>query len=120
MQVPWLERTNFWSLYSSSSPASVSTAMRSAVTLVTTPPRLATRTWPESRAARSSMPVPTIGDSGSRSGTAWRCMFEPMSARLASSCSRNGMSAVATETTCLGETSMYSIWPARASGKVSR
>ena len=48
--------------------------------------------------------------SGSRSGTAWRCMFEPIRARLASSCSRNGMSAVATETTCLGLTSMYSIW----------
>ena len=75
---------------------------------------------PESRAARSSMPVPTIGDSGSRSGTAWRCMFEPMRARLASSCSRNGMSAVATETTCFGDTSMYSIWSGRASGNVSR
>jgi hypothetical protein len=67
-----------------------------------TPSRLATTTWPESRAARSSMPVPTIGASGSRSGTAWRCMFEPMRARFASSCSRNGMSAVATETTCFG------------------
>ncbi len=120
MQVPWLERTNLSSLYSSSSPASVSMRIRSAVTLVTTPPRRATSTWPESRAARSSMPVPTIGDSGSRSGTAWRCMFEPISARLASSCSRNGISAVATETTCLGETSMYSIWSARASGNVSR
>ena len=39
MQVPWLLRTNFWSLYSSSSPASVSIRIRSAVTLVTTPPR---------------------------------------------------------------------------------
>ena len=37
MQVPWLLRTNFWSRYSSSSPASVSTRIRSAVTLVTTP-----------------------------------------------------------------------------------
>ena len=120
MHVPWLLRTNFWSLYSSSSPESVSIRIRSAVTLVTTPARVATRTWPESRAARSSMPVPTIGDSGSRSGTAWRCMFEPIRARLASSCSRNGMSAVATDTTCLGLTSMYSIWPGRASGNVSR
>src|SRR5204862_70841 len=65
MHVPWLLRTNFWSLYSSSSPASVSIRIRSAVTLVTTPARPATRTWPESRAARSSIPVPTIGDSGS-------------------------------------------------------
>ena len=106
MQVPWLERTNFSSGYSRSSPESSSTMMRSAVTEVTTPAPRATMTWPESRAARASMPVPTMGASGSRSGTAWRCMFEPMRARLASSCSRKGMSAVATETTCLGLTSM--------------
>src|SRR6266550_4106941 len=62
MHVPWLLRTNFWSLYSSSSPASVSIRIRSAVTLVTTPARPATRTWPESRAARSSIPVPTLCD----------------------------------------------------------
>src|SRR4051794_13189315 len=51
MHVPWLLRTNFWSLYSSSSPASVSIRIRSAVTLVTTPPRRATTTCPESRGA---------------------------------------------------------------------
>ena len=99
---------------------SVSTWMRSAVTEVTTPSRRATTTWPESRAALASMPVPTMGASGSSSGTAWRCMLEPIRARLASSCSRNGMSAVATETTCLGLTSMYSIWSGRASGNWSR
>ena len=44
------------------------------------------------------MPVPTSGASAITSGTAWRCMFEPISARLASSCSRNGIIAVATET----------------------
>ena len=43
---------------------------------------------------------------GLRSGTAWRCMFEPISARFASSCSRNGMSAAAIETSCSGATSM--------------
>ena len=53
-----------------------------------------------------SMPVPTSGASARSSGTAWRCMFEPMSARLASSFSRNGISAAATETSCFGETSM--------------
>ena len=42
------------------------------------------------------------------SGTAWRCMLEPISARLASSFSRNGMSAAATETSCFGDTSMRS------------
>ena len=40
------------------------------------------------------------------SGTAWRCMFEPINARLASSCSRNGIKLAATETSCFGETSM--------------
>src|SRR5678815_4364880 len=53
------------------------------------------------------MPVPTSGFSGRRQGTAWRCMLEPISARLASSCSRNGMSEAATETICEGATSMY-------------
>ena len=52
------------------------------------------------------MPVPTSGFSVRSVGTAWRCMFEPISARFASSCSRNGISDAATETTCLGETSM--------------
>jgi len=33
-------------------------------------------------------------------------MFEPMSARFASSCSRKGMSAAAGETSWMGETSM--------------
>ena len=61
-----------------------------------------------SSAARRSMPVPTTGASVFRSGTAWRCMFEPMSARLASSCSRNGIIAVATDQICSGETSMRS------------
>ncbi len=54
------------------------------------------------------MPVPTKGASARTSGTAWRCMFEPISARLASSFSRNGISAAATETSCLGLTSMRS------------
>ena len=35
-------------------------------------------------------------------------MFEPMSARFASSCSRNGISAAAGDTSWIGETSMYS------------
>ena len=35
-------------------------------------------------------------------------MFEPISARLASSFSRNGISEAATETSCFGETSIRS------------
>ena len=59
--------------------------------------------------ARSSLrgPCRRSGASGRSSGTAWRCMFEPMRARLASSCSRNGMSAAAALTIWFGATSMY-------------
>ena len=70
------------------------------------PDRRATITAPESRAVMYSMPVPTNGDRARSSGTAWRCMFDPISARFASSFSRNGISEAATETSCFGETSM--------------
>jgi hypothetical protein len=65
-----------------------------------------TRTARESRATRSSRPVATNGASVTSNGTAWRCMFEPINARFASSCSRNGISEAAIETSCFGETSM--------------
>src|SRR5438477_407389 len=52
-------------------------------------------TAPESRAVRRSMPVLTTGASGRRVGTACRCMFAPMRARVASSFSRNGIMDVA-------------------------
>ena len=80
--------------------------MRSESTESTMPPRAHCTTAPESRATIGSRPVPTIGALLRKSGTAWRCMFEPISARLASSCSRNGMSAAATDTSCLGLMSM--------------
>ncbi len=91
------------------SPAVVSssltrTTIRDASTESTVPPRRATTVTPESIATGRSMPVPTSGVSERRVGTAWRCMFEPMSARLASSCSRNGMSEAATDTICFGLT----------------
>ena len=79
--------------------------MRLASTWSTTPVRRAAMAAPESRATTASMPVPTSGALVRTSGTAWRCMFEPISARLASSFSRNGMSAAATETSCFGDTS---------------
>ena len=107
MRVPWLERMNFVSGYSSRVPRP-STTMRSASTSITVPSFDASTTSPVSTAARNSSPVPTIGACGIISGTACRCMFAPMSARFASLCSRNGMRAVATETICAGETSMYS------------
>ena len=93
------------------SPAVVSvsltrTTIREASTESTTPPRRATTVTPESMATGRSMPVPTSGVSARSVGTAWRCMFEPISARLASSCSRNGISDAATDTICFGDTSM--------------
>jgi hypothetical protein len=100
-----------------STPASVSpeissslalTTMRAASTCSITPPRRALTITPESRATARSMPVPTSGFWVRRVGTAWRCMLAPISARLASSCSRNGTSAAATETVCIGDTSMKS------------
>ena len=69
----------------------------SAVTRLTMPASRASNTTPESHAALYSMPVPTMGASGTSSGTAWRCMFEPISARFASSFSRKGIMPVATE-----------------------
>ena len=84
------------------------TTMRIASTWSTTPARRAVIAAPESRATISSMPVPTNGASARSSGTAWRCMFEPISARFASSFSRNGISEAATETSCFGETSIRS------------
>ena len=103
MQVPWLERTNFSSGYESQLAAVlVDDGCASAVTDVTTPAARGDDDLARVARRAASMPVPTIGDSGSSSGTAWRCMLEPMRARLASSCSRNGMSAVATDTICLG------------------
>ena len=82
------------------------TTIALASTVLTVPARSASLTSPVSTAARYSSPVPMVGASGISSGTAWRIMFEPIRARLASSCSRNGISAVATETICSGATSM--------------
>ena len=84
----------------------------------TTPAFLATTHTPESTAALFSIPVPTTGASVDNSGTAWRCMLEPISARFASSFSRNGIMDVATENTIFGETSIKSMaffWNAEVS-----
>mmetsp|Transcript_48644 Transcript_48644/g.87401 ORF Transcript_48644/g.87401 Transcript_48644/m.87401 type:complete len:261 (+) Transcript_48644:1340-2122(+) len=48
-------------------------------------------------AACASKPVPTTGLSGHMQGTACCCILAPICARLASSCSRNGMWFTATE-----------------------
>ncbi len=106
MQVPWLDAVEL--VQPVGLPAAVVGHHRDVVgaQLLDHTGRSATITSPASTAARSSMPVPTSGDSLRSSGTAWRCMFAPISARLASSCSRNGIIAVATETIWRGDTSM--------------
>ena len=75
----------------------------------TIPFLFATIVTPESRATSDSIPVPTNGDSGFSSGTACLIIFEPISALFASSFSKNGIKAAATETNCLGETSIKSM-----------
>ena len=97
---------------------STRTTMRCESTKSTTPLRRAVTTAPESRAVTYSIPVPTNGACARSSGTACRCMFEPISARFASSFSRNGISDAATETSCFGETSMKSTLSRSASTKL--
>src|SRR5207237_928009 len=92
--------------------------MRSESTESTIPLRRARTTAPESRAVTPSIPVPTMGASARNNGTDWRCMLAPMSARLASSCSRKGTSDAATETSCLALTSLKSPSPRLTSTKL--
>jgi len=108
IQVPWFERLNLSNLYLSLFPSSLLITISSAVTLSAIPLFLATTTAPESFAALYSTPVPMIGASLLIRGTAWRCMLAPIRALLASSFSRNGIIAVAIDTTCLGDISMKS------------
>ena len=77
--------------------------------LSTVPFLLATIVTPESNATSDSMPVPTKGDSGFNKGTACRIILDPIKALLASSFSKKGIKAAATETNCFGETSINSI-----------
>ena len=63
---------------------------------------------PESLATMLSIPVPTKGASAFSNGTACLCMFEPIRALFASSFSRKGISEAATDTNCLGLTSINS------------
>ena len=111
MAVFWLVRTNLSSSYSTycaspericrtsfTDPGATLMTIRLLSTFSTTPSTSEITSAPESRATLCSMPVPTMGASGRISGTAWRCMFEPIKARLASSCSRKGISEAAAET----------------------
>ena len=82
------------------------TTIRFPSILSITPFLFATIVTPESKATSDSMPVPTNGDSGFSKGTACLIILDPISALLASSFSKKGIKAAATETNCLGETSI--------------
>ena len=75
----------------------------------TFPPLFATIVTPESFPTDSSIPVPINGASGFNNGTACLIILEPIKALFASSFSKNGINAAATETNCFGETSIKSI-----------
>jgi hypothetical protein len=77
-----------------------------ASTQITSPSSSATITYPEPSQIILSIQVPTAGAFGLTNGTACLIMFEPISALVASSCSKNGIKDVSTETICFGETSI--------------
>ena len=108
IHVPPFVLLNFLNLYVSNPPFSFLIVISSPVTFSTIPLDFATTVVPESFAALYSIPVPTIGASGINNGTAWRCMFDPINERLASSCSKKGIIAAATDTNCFGDTSTKS------------
>ena len=95
MQVSWLLRRNLARRYDALAEGLVLHGDAVAgLTSSTSPSSIAWIRSAASRAARASMPVPMYGASARTSGTACFCMFAPIRARLASSCSRNGISAV--------------------------
>ena len=73
---------------------------------ITSPSASATTSWLESRAILASIPVPTVGDCGCNSGTAWRCMFEPVKARSTRFFSMNGTRLAVEPRICLCEASI--------------
>ncbi len=118
MQVLWLVFMNLVSLYSFSSPSKLterssserlySITIFSLSTYFTVPSPSAASSTRLSCATNSSRPVPTMGASGSNRGTAWRIMLEPISARLASLCSKKGIKLAAMEAIWFGATSISS------------
>ena len=123
MQVFWFDLWNFDKLYISTADCDKSVTSVALTTILfpsilsTTPFLLATIVTPESRATSDSIPVPTSGDSGFNNGTACLIILEPIKALFASSFSKNGIKDAATETSCLGETSIKSIFSLEDSSK---
>ena len=114
--VPWLVFLNFVSLYVTVSESKlVKTSalfllylivISFASTYSTTPSASALISTLESEATCFSNPVPTIGDCGNNKGTAWRIILDPISARFASSCSKNGIKDAEIDAIWFGATSV--------------
>ena len=114
IQVDWFDLWNFFRLYistpkspASRSPLEVTTILWES-TWSTIPSLVATTDEPESLATVSSIPVPTKGASFVTNGTACLIIFDPIRALFASSFSRKGINAAATDTVCWGLTSTKS------------
>ena len=103
--IDWLDLSKLSILYLCSFPSGSSITIFCASTYTTLPSVLEITTAPESTATFLSNPVPIYGASVLNNGTACLCMFDPISALLASSCSRNGINPADTDTTCLGDIS---------------
>jgi len=67
---------------------------------------IAVITYPEPSQTILSIQVQTTGACGLKRGTACLIMFDPISALVASSCSKKGSREVSTDITCFGETSI--------------
>ena len=114
--VPWLVFLNFVNLYVTVSESKlVRTSflfllylivISFASTYLTVPSASALIRTLESDATCFSKPVPTIGDWGRSKGTAWRIIFEPIKALLASSCSKKGINEAEIDAIWLGATSV--------------
>ena len=127
MVVLWLVRLYFGNRYSFVSPSKLTKrsssvwsyliTIRRPSTKSITPGPSATTCVRESLIRFPSNPVPTIGACGLMIGTAWRIMFDPIKARLASSCSRKGINEAAIEAIWFGATSIKSIFSTSSTGK---
>ena len=127
IEVLWLVFRYFGSLYtvtSGSNETNFSSSVRSYLIWISvesewtiSPSRSAT-TWVRlSPTTAPSKPVPTIGASDRNNGTACRIMFEPINARFASSCSKNGINEAAIDAIWFGATSINWTWSGVTTGK---
>jgi hypothetical protein len=80
-----------------------------ASTHIISPSSSAKSTYQDHSQITLSIPVPIIGAFGLTKGTACLIIFDPISALVASLCSKNGIREVSTDTICFGEISIWVI-----------